>query len=244
MKTCQFKNAKYVGDPINAVKIFNDKEVDELAVINISAARRGGEPDFAHMEEIAGEAFMPMAFGGGIRNESHIEQVFQAGGEKVIISSAAFENPDLITTAAKRYGSQSLVVTIDVKRNWRGLPRVFSQRGRTKTGLDPVEAARRMEDLGVGEIVLHDVDREGTFQGYDLDLLKQVAQSVSVPVVALGGAKDISDLGAAVKTGHASAVMAGSLFVFHGPHRAVLINFPNQEQLEENVFPLDEGIYD
>jgi len=237
VKTTRFKDPKYVGDPINAVKIFNDKEVDEIAVIDISATRQGRGPNFEHMAEIAGEAFMPMAYGGGIRKEADVEKVFQAGGEKVILNTAAFEMPELLTRCAKRYGSQSLVVSIDVKRNWRRRWRAYKKHGTEPTEFNPVSAARHLQDLGAGEIVLHNIEREGTYQGYDLHLLSQVAQAVTIPVVALGGAKDLSDLGEAIQEGHASAVMAGSLFVFHGPHRAVLINYPEQQRLEAEVFP-------
>lgn len=237
VKTRRFREPKYVGDPINAVKIFNDKEVDEISVLDISASRNGREPRFEHVAEIAGEAFMPLAYGGGLKTISHIERAFEAGAEKVVLNTAAFENPQLITQAAARYGSQSIVVSIDVKRDWLRRPRAYIRSGTRSTGLDPVTAARRMEEAGAGELLLHNIDREGTFSGYDLDLVRSVAEAVGVPVVAVGGARTVDDLAAAVHDGHASAVMAGSMFVFHGPHRAVLINFPEQAILERKVFP-------
>jgi cyclase len=237
VKTRRFRESKYVGDPINAVKIFNDKEVDEIAVLDISATRNGREPSFEHVAEIAGEAFMPLAYGGGVRTVGHIERVFEAGAEKVVLNTAAFENPELVTQAAGRYGSQSVVVSLDVKRDWLRRLRVYSRCGGRSTGLDPVTAARRMEEAGAGELLLHNIDREGMYSGYDVELIRSVAEAVGVPVVAVGGARNVDDLAAAVHEGHASAVMAGSMFVFHGPHRAVLINFPEQTILEQKVFP-------
>lgn len=236
VKTVRFKTPRYVGDPINAVRIFNEKEVDEIAIIQIDSNRYEVGPDFGHLREIASEAFMPLAFGGGVLTESAAEQAFAAGAEKVILNAAAYENPALITTLASRYGAQSVVVSLDVsKRFWCGLrPCIRSGSKFIKT--TPVAAAKRFEELGAGEILVHDATREGTRSGMNLPLISQVTAAVNVPVIALGGARSVDDLGKAARAGHAAAAAAGSLFVFHGPHQAVLIQYPTQAVLEEKVF--------
>jgi len=232
VKTRGFRDPKYVGDPINAVKIFNEKEVDEIALLDIAATEEEREPDLRAIEEIAGEAFMPLAYGGGIRTEEQAARVFRAGAEKVVLNTAAFAEAGLVRRLADRFGSQSVLVSLDVKKDWLGRPRVFTRRGRRGTGLSPAEAARRMEAEGAGELIVHSIEREGTGSGYDVALIRAVADAVQVPVVALGGAGRVEHFGAAVREGHASAVMAGSLFVFHGPHRAVLIQFPEAAVLD------------
>ena len=237
VKTTRFRQPVYVGDPINAVKIFNQKEVDEIAVIDISDQARNQGPDVGRFAAIAGEAFMPMACGGGVRTESQASQLFAAGAEKVILNTAAFRTPDLVSRLAARFGSQSVIVSLDVKRDWLRRSRVFVDRGSRSTGLDPVTAARQAEQSGAGEILLHAIDREGTYTGFDLELIRQVVDAVRIPVIALGGARDAADLGLAVRTGGASAVAAGSMFVFNGPHRAVLISYPSPEVLRDQVFP-------
>jgi cyclase len=171
----------------------------------------------------------------------HIEQVFEAGAEKVVLNTVAFENPDLVSKAAGRYGSQSVVVSIDVRRDWLRRFRTYKCCGKHSTGIDPVTAAVQMRDAGAGELLVHNIDREGMYSGYDTELIRDVAEAVEIPVVAVGGARNVDDLALAVHDGHASAVMAGSMFVFHGPHRAVLINFPDQSTLEQKVFPEDSN---
>jgi cyclase len=232
VKTRRFRAPAYVGDPINAVKIFNEKEVDEIALLDITATEEGREPDYRALEEIAGEAFMPLAYGGGVKTVEQAARIFRAGAEKVILNTAAFEEAGLVRRLADRFGSQSVLVSLDVGRDWLGRLRVFTRRGRGRTGLEPAEAARRMENEGAGELVVHSIEREGMGAGYDLPVIRAVADAVAVPVVALGGAGRVEDFGAAVREGHASAVMAGSLFVFHGPHRAVLIQFPEAAVLD------------
>lgn len=221
-----------MGDPVNAVRIFNEKEVDELAILDIGASRGGRAPDYGWIAEIAGEAFMPVAYGGGIRSGEDAARVFACGVEKVVLNTAAFDDPSLVPELAARFGSQSVVVSLDVRRNWLGRPRVFVQGAARSTGLDPVTAARRMEAAGAGELILHDVDREGTARGYDCRLVRSVAREVSVPVIALGGAAGTGDLVRAVREGGASAAMAGSVFVFQGPHRGILIQYPEAGELE------------
>lgn len=235
VKTYRFSKPVYVGDPINAVRIFNEKEVDELVVLDISATIEGREPAFEMLEEIAGECFMPLAWGGGIKRMDQIERVFKLGAEKVCINTAAVENPGLIRQAASAFGSQSIVVSLDVKRTMLGKYRVYTRGGRQKTHLDAVGFAQQMEESGAGEIFLTAIDRDGTMQGYDLELTRLVAEAVSIPVIACGGAGTLLDFSAVVRQARASAAAAGSLFVFHGRHRAVLISFPPQVELEKTL---------
>ncbi len=235
VKSVKFKDHKYVGDPINAVKIFNEKEVDELVVLDISATIENRPPNFSQIKEIASEAFMPLAYGGGITKLEEIKALIGGGVEKVILNTAAFSNPGLVTEAAKYIGSQSVVVSIDVKKNFFGKYKVYVKNGSQNTGLDPVDFARQMERAGAGEILLNAIDRDGTFSGYDTELIRMVSSAINIPVVALGGARTVNDFRNAIQHG-ASAVSAGSMFVFQRPHRAVLISYPSQKELKENLF--------
>ena len=237
VKTVRFKDPKYVGDPINAVKIFNEKEVDELIFLDITATPEGRTPSFDRVRDIASECFMPMCYGGGVRSQEHARQLFNLGVEKVALNTAAAETPALITELANAFGNQSIIVGVDVKRDWLGRPRVFTHCGTKNTGRAPVEYAREMEERGAGEILLNSVDRDGTMQGFDDELIREVTQAVHVPVVACGGAGSVAHLGAAVAAG-ASGVAAGSLFVFTGPHRAVLINYPTTAELSDAFAPV------
>jgi cyclase len=236
VKTRRFRDSVYVGDPINAVKIFNEKEVDELALLDIRASRVGRQPDFDYIAEIASEAFMPASYGGGISNLDHVERLLRGGVEKVVINSAAADRPELITEAAQRFGSQSVVVSVDVRKTFLRGYRVFTVGATHRTGRDPVTFCREMEDRGAGEILLTSVDHEGTGSGYDLPLSTGVTQAVGIPVVVNGGAASVRDLVDAVRVGGASAVAAGSMFVFHGRNRAVLINYPEPNVLREELF--------
>ncbi|MBI4685915.1 MAG: imidazole glycerol phosphate synthase subunit HisF [Nitrospirae bacterium] len=233
VKTIKFKDPTYVGDPINAIKIFNEKGVDELIFIDIEAAVRNSMPKMDVIEKIATECFMPVCYGGGIRNISIIKDIFSIGIEKVSVSSYAVENPKFIQETSERFGSQSIVVCIDVKKNIFGKYEVVTHNAGKKTGVDPVQHAKNMEKMGAGEILLNSVDRDGTMQGYDLNLLQRVADAVNVPVIASGGAGKLEDFTDAVKKGHASAVAAGSMFVFYGKHRAVLINYPEEQEIDK-----------
>ncbi len=235
IKSVKFKDYKYVGDPINAVKIFNEKEVDEIAVIDIDATRENRGPDIKKLTEIAGEAFMPMAYGGGITTVEQIKEIYYNGIEKIIINKAAVESPDLITQAAKLFGSQSVTVSIDVKKHFLKGTRVYTDNGKTNTGLTPEEFAKRMENTGAGEILLNSIDRDGAFGGYDYELISKVSSATGIPVIACGGASGIDDFKKAVQSG-ASAVAAGSLFVFQLPHRAVLISYPSQQELKDKLY--------
>lgn len=229
----KFKRHKYVGDPINAVRIFNEKEVDELAFIDISATAENRDPDYALIEDVATEAFMPIAYGGGINKVEQVERLFRAGVEKVIINTAFHEDPELIHRCSKVAGSQSIVVAIDVKKGLLGRYEVLTRNATTKTGEDPVSYAKRAEAMGAGELIITAIEREGTAKGYDLDLIHQITQAVNIPVVAQGGAGGLDDFCEAVKQAKASAVAAGSFFTFHGKHKAVLLTYPAYADLEQ-----------
>ena len=235
VKTIKFKKPSYVGDPINAIKIFNEKEVDELILVDITATPENRRPPFDIIEELADECFMPFTYGGGIRSLGDIKTIHGLGVEKIAINSMAAENPDFIRQAAALFGSQSVVVSIDVKKNMWGKYTVYSRGGRQSTGVDPVSYARNMEELGAGEILLNAIDRDGTMGGFDVALIKMVAEAVTIPLIALGGAGCVDDLAAGVIEGKASAVAAGSLFVYQGKNRAVLINFPSRQELEQRL---------
>ncbi len=234
VKTVQFGRPRYVGDPINAIKIFNDKEVDELVILDIEATKRGSI-DLGLIARINKEAFMPLAFGGGIRSEADIEKILSLGYEKVVLNSAARDEPELISRAARLCGSQSVVVCIDAKQTRLSRHSVYDYRTGRPTPDVPGEWAREVEARGAGEILLYSVDRDGTFSGYDIALIRSVANCVTIPVVVLGGARGIDDFEAAVREGGATAVSAGSLFVFHGRHRAVLITYPDKKLLRSRL---------
>ncbi len=231
VKTVKFKNPGYVGDPVNAIRIYNEKEVDELVFLDITATRENRKPPFKIISEIASECFMPVAYGGGVRDIEDVKHLFSLGVEKVAVNSYAVENPSFIKTVADRFGSQSIIVSIDVKKNFWGKYKVAVNGAEKVTDLNPVEFARQAASLGAGEIMLTSVDRDGTMEGYDLELLKSVTSVVDIPVIASGGAGTVEDFGRAVKEGGASAAAAGSMVVYHGRNRAVLINFPTRAEL-------------
>lgn len=231
VKGKRFKRHRYVGDPINAVKIFNDKGVDELVFLDIAARKTGKGPDFALLADIAEEAFMPFAYGGGINSIQHIERLFRLGIEKVILNTSAYENPKLVEQAVAMAGSSSIVAAMDVTQSRFGAYQVRVNNARTKTGVEPVAYAKQLADLGVGELLVTAVKHEGCACGYDLALLHQVSQAVDIPVIAAGGAGSLQDMADVVRHSQVSAVAAGQLFVFHGKHQAVLINYPNYDEL-------------
>lgn len=236
-KSIKFKNHQYVGDPINAVKIFNEKEVDELIIVDIDATRNKRGPDMQQIREITSEAFIPLAYGGGISTIEEIKELFYLGVEKIILNHAAAKNPSLIHEAAKLVGSQSVVVSIDVKLNIFGKYNIYIKNGTENTGYDVLDFVKRTEDAGAGEIFLNSINRDGTYTGYDLVLIKNISQALSVPLIACGGASSIDDFKMAVNAG-ASAVAAGSLFVFQRPHNAVLVSYPSQEELNDKLYSI------
>ena len=236
VKTIKFKKPNYIGDPINAVKIFNEKEVDELVFLDIDATKLNKEPNYKIIEEIASECFMPLSYGGGINNIEQIKKIFKIGVEKVIINSSIPKSPELISEAAKIYGNQSIVASVDVKKTTFGNYSCYSHNGKRKIKRKLVGYVKHIETGGAGEIILTSIDREGTFSGYDIDLIKKVSEAVNIPVVANGGASKIEDFANAAVTGGASAVSAGSFFVYKSKNKGVLINYPAQKELKEKVF--------
>lgn len=238
VKTTRFKEPRYVGDPRNAVRIFNEKEVDELILLDIAATPEGRNPQFELIREIVSEAFMPVAYGGGIRTIEDARKILTCGVEKIVLGKAAFETPHLIEEVACSFGNQSVVACLDVKKTFLGSYEVRVGGGRERTGLDPVSFARRMEDRGAGEILVNSIDRDGTLAGYDIDLIRSVAKTVRIPVIASGGGGKLDDFRAAIQEGGASAVAAGSLFVFQGRHQAVLISYPSTQALRQVFGPI------
>ncbi|KAF0236583.1 MAG: hypothetical protein FD181_2634 [Prolixibacteraceae bacterium] len=227
VKTTRFKDPKYVGDPINAVKIFNEKEVDELIVVDIDATREGREPDYKMIENLAIECRMPLCYGGGIKTVEQAQKIFRLGVEKIAISSVAIENPQIITAMAERVGKQSVVVVLDVKKKMFGSKYELCTHNATKhTGIDPIIFAAVVEKLGAGEIVINSVDQDGVMKGFDLELIKKIREVVTIPVTVLGGAGSLDDIGNIIRQHGIIGVAAGSLFVFKGKFRAVLINYP------------------
>ncbi|HXG70766.1 MAG TPA: AglZ/HisF2 family acetamidino modification protein [Gemmatimonadaceae bacterium] len=233
VKTRRFADPLYVGDPFNAVRIFNEKEVDELAVLDVDATVEGREPDFELVQEIVSEAFMPVAYGGGISTVSRAARMLKLGVEKIVVNTSAVETPNFVSMLAKEVGSQSVVVSVDVRRRLLGRLEVYARRGQQRSGIDPITFAKRMQDAGAGELLIHSVDRDGMMGGYDIELLKSITNVVTVPVIALGGAGKLVDVRVAVQDGGVSGAAAGSLFVFHGRYRAVLITYPRPDELQK-----------
>jgi len=231
VKTVQFANPKYVGDPINAVRIFNEKEVDELIILDIDATVQRREPDYELIRNLAGECRMPLCYGGGVASVSQVERIVSLGVEKVAISAAAVSDPSLVAESAKAVGSQSIVAVMDVRKGkGAGKYEVWTHNGRVQSGWQVGDFARRMADCGAGEIVINSIDRDGTMKGYDLDLAKIVRSTVDVPLTLLGGAGSLADIGSLIEELGIVGAAAGSLFVFKGPYRAVLINYPNRAE--------------
>jgi cyclase len=234
VKTVGFDKPKYVGDPLNAVRIFNEKEVDELMVVDIDATRHGREPDYKLIANLASECRMPLAYGGGVRTVEQFERLVSLGVEKVSASAAAVADLGLVSAAAERVGGQSVVVVIDVRKKGKGFE-VFTHNGTKATGLDAVEFARRAEAAGAGEIVINSIDRDGQMKGYDLDLVRAVRGAVTRPLTVLGGAGTLADMAGLVKEFGIIGAAAGSLFVFKGVYRAVLINYPARADKDQLV---------
>lgn len=233
VKTRRFKDEIYIGDPINAVRIFNQKEVDELILIDIDATTKSQPIQFNLIEQITSECFMPICYGGGVRSIEDFSQLFALGIEKVSVSSALFANPRLLSDAAARFGSQSIVVTLDVKRHWISRKYgVYTHSARKRENSSVVETARRAESLGAGEIIVYSVDRDGTWQGFDEEVVQLVAEAVTVPVVAVGGAGTLEHIQTVVRRAGASAVGLGSMAVLQNKDMGVLIKFPKLEDLE------------
>lgn len=231
VKSVKFRDYKYIGDPINAVKLFNDLGADELGFLDILANKERRSVSLDFVRRVGDEANMPFSVGGGIRSVNEIREILKAGAEKVILNTAAAEDPEFIRAASEEFGSSTIVVSIDVKKTMFGAQKTWIYSGSKSTKYDPVEFSKLAEEKGAGEIIINSIDHDGMMQGYDIQLTRRVSESVRIPVVALGGAGNVEDLRKAVEEGYASAVAAGSMFVYHGPRRAVLINYPVQEEL-------------
>lgn len=236
VKTVGFKAPKYVGDPINAVKIFNEKEADELVVLDIDATVNGAEPDYKMIANLAAECRMPLCYGGGVRSAAQAKKIIGLGVEKVALSSAAIENPGLIKQIADEIGRQSVVVVLDVKKRMlsKGYD-VFIHNGKKNTKRSVIEVATQAEALGAGEIVINSIDNDGQMKGYDLALAKNIRDAVTIPITFLGGAGSLKDIGELIRTCGVVGASAGSLFVFKGVYKAVLINYPNVVQRDELI---------
>lgn len=231
VKTVRFRDSTYVGDPINTIRIFNEKEADELMFLDIDASKTGKEPPFDLIEKISGECFMPFAYGGGIKSLKEIEKIIKCGAEKVVINSHAYTEKNFVKEAVNNFGSSTIVVSVDVKKDLFRRYVVHIMGGTKSIGRDPSDYVREQEDNGAGEILLNSIDRDGTMEGYDTELLKKVTGMVKIPVIACGGAGKLDDFKTAIAEGGASAVAAGSFFVFHGKRRAVLITYPSYKDI-------------
>jgi cyclase len=240
VKTIRFQDSTYLGDPRNVVRIFNEREVDELVIFDITATRDHRSPQFDLIKEIVSEAFMPVGYGGGIRNIMDARKLFNLGVEKIVINSYAVENPEFIRELAGQFGSQSIIVCMDVKKDKRGDYQIWTHAGGKLASLSPIDHALKIAEMGAGELIVNSIDRDGTMSGYDIEIIRMITKSVNIPVVACGGAGRLEDFRKAVQAGGAAAVAAGSIFVFHGKHRAVLISYPTQQELHM-IFRKTEG---
>lgn len=235
VKTVRFKGFTYIGDPCNTVRIFNELEVDELVFLDITATRQKRAPSLKLLASIADECFMPLAYGGGIRRFEDAREILRLGFEKIVVNSFALEEPPFITELAEHFGSQAVIVSIDVRRNLYGKKKVYARGGTVNTGRDPVAWAQEAESLGAGEILLTSVDREGTWEGFDLDLVKSVTHAVNIPVIAHGGAGSVADIGQVVREASASAAAVGSMVVFQRKGMGVLVNFPDPAEIANAI---------
>lgn len=236
VKTISFKNPNYIGDPVNAVKILNDKKVDEVVLLDIRATVENREPNYAKIEEICSEAFMPFAYGGGIKNLEQIQKLFSLGIEKVVLNSILANDKNLVKEAVAIYGSQSIIASIDVKKSlFSNRFYAFTESGKRKVKKDLIAYITEIQNDGVGEFFINSIDRDGTYKGYELDLIQNLNKHINVPIVIAGGAAELTDFKKAIKAG-ASAVAAGSLFVYRGKSKGILVNYPSYFELEEKVF--------
>jgi cyclase len=226
VKTVNFKSPKYVGDPINAVRIFNEKEVDELAFFDIDATALNKEPDYILIEKLANQSRMPLCYGGGVKTVIQAQKIFGLGIEKIALSSAVIQNPKLVTQIADRVGSQSVIVVLDIKKKLLGGYEIYTHNGKKSTGINPVKFAKELEALGAGELIINSIDQDGVMKGYDLNLIAKIAETISIPLTVLGGAGCLADIEKVIEQHGVIGVAAGSLFVFKGPYKAVLINYP------------------
>jgi cyclase len=235
VKTVKFGKFSYIGDPVNSVRIFNEFEVDELIFLDIAASRERKNPNFNLLHEIANECFMPLSYGGGITNLDHAKKIFDTGFEKISINTSSIEKPELITQIANQYGSQAIIVSLDVKKNFFGKKTIRTLSGKKNSKKNPIDWAKEVENRGAGEILLTSIDNEGTWKGYDVDIVKQITSNVSIPVIAHGGAGNIDHIKEVVKNAKASAVALGSMIVFQKEGMGVLLNFPDKNKIERSL---------
>ena len=235
VKTVKFKDPKYVGDPINAVRIFNEKEVDELAVFDIDATVLGNEPDYNLIEKLANQSRMPICYGGGVRTVHQAQKIFGLGIEKIALSSAVIHNPTLISEISQKVGNQSVIVVLDVKKKIFGGYEIFTQNGKLSTGIDPVTFAIKAQELGAGEIIINSIDKDGMMKGFDMNIISKIREVVTIPITVLGGAGNINDIKKVINKYGIIGVAAGSLFVFKGKYKAVLINYPDRN-IKEQIY--------
>jgi cyclase len=230
VKTINFKSPKYIGDPINTVRIFNEKEVDELVIFDIDATVLNKEPDYNLIEKLAFQSRMPLCYGGGVKTVEQAKKIFSLGVEKIAISSSIIENPSLITHIADQVGTQSVIVVLDIKKKLMGGYEVFTHNGKKATGLNPFEFAKEAERIGAGEIIINAIHQDGLMKGYDFNLIDKMVETISIPITVLGGAGSISDIEKVIYKHGVIGVAAGSIFVFKGPYKAVLINYPTENE--------------
>lgn len=234
VKTIKFKKEIYIGDPINTIRIFNEKEVDELSLIDIHASKNKSGPNFQTIQRVTDECFIPLSYGGGIRNIEDIEKIFKIGVEKVILNSSAILNPNLINEASKMFGSQSIVVSVDIKKDFFGKLNIIKPYNNKKISISVNDYILDMQDRGAGEILVNDINRDGVMQGMNLDFIKNISKELQIPLIAAGGVGDLQHIKEGIDAG-ASAVAVGSFFVFNGPLKAVLISYPDYNTLQ-NLF--------
>jgi cyclase len=239
VKTVNFRSPKYIGDPINAVRIFNEKQVDELAFFDIDASVLNKEPDYILIEKLANQSRMPLCYGGGVKTVDQAQKIFGLGIEKIALSSAVIQNPNLITQIANRVGSQSVIVVLDIKKKLLGGYEIYTHNGKKATGINPIKFSKELEAFGAGEIIINSIDQDGVMKGYDMNLIDKIAERISIPLTVLGGAGSLDDIEKVIEKHGVIGVAAGSLFVFKGPYKAVLINYPTQAE-KNKVFKINK----
>jgi cyclase len=239
VKTVNFKNPKYVGDPINAVKIFNEKAVDELAIFDIDATILRKEPNYSLIERLANQSMMPLCYGGGVKNIEQARKIFSFGIEKIALSSSIINKPSLITQIADRVGGQSVIVVLDIKKKLLGGYEIYTHNGKKSTGINPIKFVEEAQKLGAGEIIINSIDRDGMMKGYDLELIAKIRERITLPLTVLGGAGSLNDIEKVIDSHGVIGVAAGSLFVFKGPYKAVLINYPTQKE-KNKIFKINQ----
>lgn len=232
-KTEKFKKPKYIGDPINSIKIFNTKEVDELMLFDIDASVQNKVPNYKMIDHIAGECFMPLCYGGGVKTIEQMKKIYSLGVEKISLSSQAVLNPSLIQEAATIFGNQAVVVTIDIKKDFWKKKKVFINNGKRNTKMNPIDFAKQIEKMGAGEVIINSIDNDGVMKGFDNEVLKELKQVINIPVVALGGAGNLSHIKEVFEFSKVDAVACGSMFVYQGPLKGVLINYPPEEKIKK-----------